>query len=293
MALTNRLLTDNFFIMTLEDFFRENQTAVLGFSGGVDSSFLLYAGLTCGAEIKACFIKTAFQPEFELMDALRMAEHLGAEFVVLDQDVLRDANVSRNPVDRCYYCKKSVFSALRTYAKAVGVPLIIDGTNATDDEGDRPGMRALSEMGVRSPLRECGITKDDVRRISRAAGLFTWNKPAYACLATRVPANMPITAELLLRVERAEDALFAMGFSDFRVRVMAQHTSDGRKWPPSYEPAAKLQFPRDQMFSAVCRREEILEAVKPFFDTVLMDMEGRPSADGSAAHNQSGGKHYE
>jgi len=239
---------------------------VLGFSGGVDSSFLLYAGSICGAKIRACFVKTAFQPEFELMDALRLAEYVGAEIVVIEKDVLADVRVSTNPAGRCYYCKKSIFGALRTYAKAVGVPLIIDGTNASDDEAARPGMRALTEMGVRSPLRECGITKDDVRRISKAAGLFTWDKPAYACLATRIPSNMPITAGLLQRIEMAEDALFEMGFRDLRVRIIADNSGGAQ---------AKLQFKQEQMFSAVYRREEILKAVKPYFETILMDMEGR------------------
>lgn len=249
--------------VTLEEFFRENQTAVLGFSGGVDSSFLLYAGMLCGAKIKACFIKTAFQPEFELMSALRFAEQLDADFVVMDADILRDARVTQNPPDRCYHCKKSIISALRTYATAVKAPLVIDGTNASDDEAGRPGMRALCEMGVRSPLRECGITKDDVRRISKAAGLFTWNKPAYACLATRIPAGMEITGPLLQRVEKAEDALFEMGFSDFRVRVV-----DGGA-------AAKLQFPQAQIGAAFDNRENIVKLIKPYFESVLLDMEGR------------------
>jgi uncharacterized protein len=249
--------------VTLDDFFRENQTAVLGFSGGVDSSFLLYAGMLCGAKIKACFIKTAFQPEFELVDALRVAECLGAEFAVMDKDVLRDAQVTNNPPDRCYYCKKSILSALRVYASAVNVPLIIDGTNASDDAADRPGMKALAEMGVRSPLRECGITKDDARRISKAAGLFTWNKPAYACLATRIPTGTEITGETLLRIEKAEDALFEMGFGGFRVRVI-----DGGR-------TAKLQFTPLQIEEAFDKRENIIRAVKPYFGTILLDMEER------------------
>ncbi|MCL2218623.1 MAG: ATP-dependent sacrificial sulfur transferase LarE [Chitinispirillia bacterium] len=262
--------------MTLEDFFTENRAAVLGFSGGVDSSFVLYAGLLFGADIKACFIKTVFQPEFELLDAFRFVERVGADFAVVDADILCDARVGLNPPDRCYYCKSNIIEALNTYARAVKVPLIIDGTNASDDEAGRPGMRALAELGVRSPLRECGMTKDDVRRISRAAGLMTWNKPAYACLATRVPAGMPLTADVLLRVEKAETALFELGFSNFRVRVIGEKYIRSSEWPiRDYGVSAKLQFSKEQLRTAVDMREEVIMAVKPYFDTVLLDMEGR------------------
>jgi uncharacterized protein len=261
--------------VTLENFFRENQKVVLGFSGGVDSSFLLYAGLTCGAEISACFVKSAFQPEFELQDALLLAEHIGAKAVVIDKNILNDARVTANNNDRCYYCKMSIIGTLRLYAAAVKAPLIIDGTTASDDVSDRPGMRALAENGVRSPLRECGLTKDDVRRLSRSAGLFTWNKPAYACLATRVSTGITITGELLQRIEKAEDALSRFGFRDFRVRVIAENCRGCRSWPPVYEEVAKLQFLADQMDYAADWREDIVKAVKPYFRRVLLDMEGR------------------
>ena len=205
--------------------------------------------------------KTVFQPSFELDDALRAAALLGAEITVLEADILAFPEVVANPADRCYFCKSAIFSLIKTKAAQDGFPVLIDGTNASDDAGDRPGMKVLREFGVRSPLRECGITKDEVRRLSREAGLFTWDKPAYACLATRVPTGTQITADDLSRVERAEDSLFALGFSDFRVRLLGR--------------AARLQFPAGQMAAALNMRETIIKQLQPDFESILLDLAGR------------------
>ena len=247
--------------MTLEQFFQENPRCALGFSGGVDSAYLLYAGVKAGADIRPYFIKTAFQPAFELADARKLAEGLGAEVTVLELDALADPRVAANPADRCYFCKQNLFRTLKERAIADGYPVLLDGTNASDEAGDRPGMRALAELSVRSPLRECGLTKAEIRARSREAGLFTWDKPAYACLATRVPAGEAITAETLARVEGAEDALFRLGYTDFRVRV--------------FHSAARLQLPRGQMERAVREAETIQAALKPYFTPILLDLEGR------------------
>ena len=247
--------------MTLEQFFQENPRCALGFSGGVDSAYLLYAGVKAGADIRPYFIKTAFQPAFELADAQKLAAGLGVEVTVLELDALADPRVAANPADRCYYCKQNLFRTLKERAIADGYPVLLDGTNASDEAGDRPGMRALTELSVRSPLRECGLTKAEIRARSREAGLFTWDKPAYACLATRVPAGETITAETLARVEGAEDALFRLGYTDFRVRV--------------FHSAARLQLPRGQMERAVREAETIQAALKPYFTPILLDLEGR------------------
>ena len=247
--------------MTLEQFFQENPRCALGFSGGVDSAYLLYAGVKAGADIRPYFIKTAFQPAFELADAKKLAEGLGVEVTVLELDALADPRVAANPADRCYFCKQNLFRTLKERAIADGYPVLLDGTNASDEAGDRPGMRALAELSVRSPLRECGLTKAEIRARSREAGLFTWDKPAYACLATRVPAGETITADLLARVEGAEDALFRLGYTDFRVRV--------------FHGAARLQLPRGQMERAVREAETIQAALKPYFTPILLDLEGR------------------
>ncbi len=206
--------------MTLQEFFQAHPRVAVAFSGGVDSSYVLYAAMQWATDVQAYFVKSAFQPQFELDDASRMAEHLGANMRVLTVDVLANAHVTANPPDRCYFCKRAVFGAILSAAAKDGYEVILDGTNASDSADDRPGMRALREYGVLSPLRECGLTKADVRRLSRAAGLFTWDKPSYACLATRVPTGEPITQEKLQNVEAAEGFLAQLGFKDFRVRLM-------------------------------------------------------------------------
>ena len=246
---------------SLRDFFGEHPRLALAFSGGVDSAYLLYAAMACGCDVHAFYAQSAFQPTFERADALRLAEQLGAKLTIVPLDVLAVEDVRRNPENRCYFCKQAIFTALIGAAGAAGYDAIMDGTNASDDAGDRPGMKALAELSVLSPLRLCGVTKAEVRRYSRKAGLFTWNKPAYACLATRVPAGTPLAGETLQRVEDAEAALFDMGYTDFRVRV--------------FHDAARLQLPADQLLRAVSRREDIREALKPWFEVVLLDLKER------------------
>ncbi|MDE5719128.1 MAG: ATP-dependent sacrificial sulfur transferase LarE, partial [Lachnospiraceae bacterium] len=204
--------------MDLSAFFTEHPKAALAFSGGVDSAYLLYAAKAAGADVRAYYVKSVFQPQFELEDAKRFCGELGAGFKILTADVLADQAVRENPADRCYHCKKMIFTTIAEAAKADGYGMLLDGTNASDEEGDRPGMRALRELRVRSPLRECGLTKEEIRRLSGEAGLFTWKKPAYACLATRIPTGEEITVEKLKSTEAAEDFLFSLGFTDFRVR---------------------------------------------------------------------------
>ena len=247
--------------MELQDFFRQNPRAALGFSGGVDSSYLLYAARQYGAEVQPYYIKTAFQPEFEFEDAKRLCREIGAELTVLELDALADPAVAANPADRCYFCKRALFGTLSRRALEDGYTLLLDGTNASDDAGDRPGMRALRELAVRSPLRECGLTKAEIRARSKEAGLFTWDKPAYACLATRIPAGETITAEKLEKTERAETYLFSLGLTDFRVRYFAG--------------AARIQVPEGQVSLVLEKRAEILTELKKDYPAVLLDLEVR------------------
>ena len=247
--------------MTLQQFFAQVPKAALAFSGGTDSAFLMWASRQYGCALRAYYIKTAFQPAFELADARRLAEELGVPMTVVELDVLSVPEAAENGPRRCYYCKKALFTRLRQAAAADGYTVLIDGTNASDDAGDRPGMVALRELEVRSPLRECGITKAEVRQLSKEAGLFTWDKPAYPCLATRIPTGTAVTAEMLTKVENAESALAGLGFVDFRVRV-----ADG---------AARLQVTGDQMPMVLEKREEILKALAPDFSAVTLDLAPR------------------
>ena len=248
--------------MTLQEFFVRHPRVALGFSGGVDSSYLLYAAIRAGAAIRAYYVKSPFQPAFELADARRLAEELGADLQVLEADPLEDPQVAANPQNRCYFCKIQIFSRIQAAARADGFPVLLDGTNASDDVSDRPGFRALQELEVLSPLRLCGLTKPEIRRLSREAGLFTWDKPAYACLATRSPTGVPITRDHLANPEAAEAALFALGFRDFRVRWL-----DGR---------ARLQLREEQLPLALENRARLLEALRPYYSEILLDLEVRP-----------------
>ena len=170
--------------MTLEQFFAENREVAVAFSGGVDSAYLLYAATRYAARVKAYYVSTAFQPEFELADARRLADELGADMLVLHVDVLSNSAVTANPSDRCYHCKNTLFRQILRAAENDGFPVLLDGTNASDDAGDRPGMRALRELSVRSPLRECGLTKaEDPPSFQRSRAVYL----GQACL--RLPRH--------------------------------------------------------------------------------------------------------
>lgn len=243
--------------MELKEFFALHPKAALAFSGGVDSAYLLYAGLAYGADIRAYYVKSPFQPEFEQRDAARLAKEFGADMAVIPLAVLEEPGVASNPANRCYYCKRAIMGAIRERAEQDGYDIILDGTNASDDAADRPGMAVLREKGILSPLRECALTKAEIRRLSREAGLFTWDKPAYACLATRIPAGEQITAEKLMNIENAEERLFSMGFKDFRVRLRGG--------------AALLQFVSEELPRAMERSGEIASALARYFEKVSID----------------------
>lgn len=247
--------------MELKDFFEVHNKVALGFSGGVDSVYLLYAAVKYGADVATYYVNTQFQPEFELNDAKKAANLIGAELRTINYDILQHSDITMNTADRCYYCKRKLFNAIIKQAAEDGYTTVIDGTNASDIEGDRSGMKALKELEVLSPLRECGITKEKIRELSKEADLFTWDKPAYACLATRIPEGDKITSDKLFRIERAENILFEKGFTDFRIRL--------------FHSAARIQLPNEQMDKIIGIRSEILSELEPYFDTIFLDLKGR------------------
>lgn len=248
--------------MELSQFWKENPKAAIAFSGGVDSAYLLYSAIQSGSEVKAYYAKTAFQPAFELEDAKKLASQLGAQMEILSIDVLSVPNVTENPKNRCYYCKTALFTAITVAAKRDGYSLLLDGTNASDEVSDRPGMQALQELSVRSPLRECGLTKPEIRRLSKEAGLFTHDKPAYACLATRIPTGDTITPEKLARTEEAESFLHSLGLRDFRVRTLGD--------------IARIQVTESDLKTVLKNREVILSHLKKLYSGVVLDLEVRP-----------------
>ena len=192
----------------------------VAFSGGVDSTYLLHEAVKAGKEkVTALIMKTPSVPERELDEAVAFCKSRGISFFVLPADPFSAAGFRENGRDRCYICKHFLFSALLEKAKEEGIPFVADGTNADDRKEFRPGLRALKELDIRSPLAEAGLTKKEIRELSEKEGLPTWNKPSFSCLATRFPYGEELTVEKLRRTEAAENLLADLGFTQRRVRV--------------------------------------------------------------------------
>ena len=203
----------------LLDFIAEKGKAAVAFSGGVDSSFLSYAAYEAlGGNAVAVTIVSPMLSKAELNDAKKVARKIGIEHILVEENVI-DEKVAENPKDRCYFCKKQEFGAIIDAAKERGIDTVFDGTNIDDEYDYRPGLKALSELGVLSPLREVGLSKAEIRELSRLADIPVWNKPAFACLAPRVPYGEKITEEVLLKIERGEEVLRSFGFEQFRLRA--------------------------------------------------------------------------
>ncbi len=237
----------------------------VGFSGGVDSTLLLRMAVDelGTANVLAVIADTPSLPRGEYAQALSLAQGMGVTPQVVDPDELGDPAYVANPADRCYYCKRHLFRHVAAAAAAGGYGAVLDGNNA-DDAGDyRPGRRAAQELGVRSPLLEAGLTKAEVRALSARLGLPTADKPAMACLASRVPYGTPVTAEVLGQVERAEGAVRAAGFVQCRVR---HHGEVGRVEVP----AAEL----GRLLDARVRGEVVAGVRAAGYRYVALDLEG-------------------
>ena len=247
--------------MTLSEFFSLYPEVVVAFSGGIDSVYLIYEASRYARKVQAIFVRAGFQPEFEMLDAMDFCKRYGVQLKIIEYNIFEHDEVTSNPKDRCYYCKRAIFGLIRSEAASLGYDIVIDGTNADDDENDRPGMRALNELEILSPLRMCGLTKNRIRQASREAGLKLWNKPSYACLATRIPYGEKITQEKIHATEQAEKFIMEMGFENFRVRLTGN--------------TAKIQIMSSDFPRFMEHRHLILKALESYYDSVTLDLRGR------------------
>lgn len=199
-------------------YIQQYKQPAIAFSGGVDSSVVLAACKTAGVQVQPIMALAAMIPQFERQDAVKVAQETSSELISLTVNPLANSQFCANDSKRCYYCKTMIMTAVKHEAQELGCDVVFDGTNA-DDIGDyRPGMQAIQELGIVSPLLACGLTKADVRALAAKYSLSVANKPAYACLASRIAYSEEITEKNLAMVEQAEDYLRTLGFHDLRVR---------------------------------------------------------------------------
>ena len=201
--------------------FEARGSAMIGFSGGVDSAYLACVALSAlgAARTRAVIGRSDSYPAAQWVRARQVADAFSIPVLELETDELSDPRYAANPADRCYFCKNELWSRLTPLAAELGLAVVVDGTNADDLAGHRPGARAARERGVESPLAALGFTKDDIRALSRARGIPTWDQPSSPCLASRLPTGTSVTPERLRTVERAEAALRALGVTgNVRVR---------------------------------------------------------------------------
>jgi uncharacterized protein len=237
---------------------------LVAYSGGVDSTFLLaVAKEVLANRVLAVTARSLTYPEREIASAGEMAQKLKVRHRVIDSEELSLPEFRNNPPDRCFYCKRELFLRLRSIAQEEGITWIADGSNVDDDRDFRPGSRAAQERGIRSPLREAGLTKEDIRKLSSEMGLPTWDKPSIACLASRFPYGEEITPEKLTMVGRAEEYLLNLGFRQVRVR--------------NHQNIARIEVGEEEIkkFLDDTVRQQVIKALKEIAYTyITLDLQG-------------------
>jgi pyridinium-3,5-biscarboxylic acid mononucleotide sulfurtransferase len=249
-------------ITVLKDGLRNLKSAAVAFSGGVDSTFLLAAAVASGLDcVLAVTVDSAFVAREELRRACRIAASLGVSHQVLEVDVFESPMVVKNASDRCYHCKKTVFSLIRDAAQRAGIAHCLHGENMDDQADFRPGLKAARELGFEAPLKDAGFFKHEIRTWSKQMGLETWDLPSQSCLATRIPFGDPITRQALSCIEQAESFIKSLGFAHVRVRC---HGS-----------VARIETDAGSILPMTAMRQQISAGLKTMgFAFVCVDLEG-------------------
>jgi uncharacterized protein len=252
-------------VKKLKEIFESMGKVVVAFSGGVDSTFLLkMARDTLGAEnVLAVTALSPLYPERELRGAEKMAREIGAEHLLIESNELEIDGFSMNPPDRCYLCKRELFGELKTVALKENISFVVEGSTVDDEKDYRPGKKAVRELGIRSPLVEAFFSKKDVREVSKEFGLPTWDKPSFACLASRFPYQEEITTEGLKRVSEAEDFLIGLGFKQVRVR--------------HYQDLARIEIYKEEigkLLDGAVREKVVAHLKKIGYRYITLDLEG-------------------